>query len=323
MSDWFKTHIHELLPAVYLEEDQQGDLKTFLQLVAEVLDELKGAMDAFPDIFAVERCNERFLPLLASLVGCPSKRSFPIETQRRLIREAVESYRRKGTLPVLMQELSNSGWQGHIEETFKQTCRLNNRSRLATSRLPGKLYSLGVYRVVSDSQSENVRKIVEKHHPAGTAVFFGQGMVAGPDQNDEPVLINLALIHQTAYCRTAQNFQLNSNRLNSSHHLNIQYLPACTMLITTSSQTKATIDYSALILSRYQGRKNTFQLNDLSLNKNELVVCTPNEINLTCHSLVYTGDDYAKVLPGSGFRLSKNQLNNKTLPFAITADTYY
>lgn len=323
MSDWFKTHIQELLPTVYLEQDQQGDLQIFLQLVAEVLDELKGAMDAFPDIFAVERCQESFLPLLSGLVGCQCDRGLPAEVQRRMIKEAVESYRRKGTLPALVQELNNSGWQGRIEETFKQTCRLNNRSRLTTSRLPGKLFSLGVYRVISDNQSDSVREIVGKHHPAGMAVFFGQEMLAGPSLVGEALLNNLALVRQTAFCRSAQSFLLNGNQLNSRHHLNIQHLPASALLIATSSFTKANIDYSSLRLTRYQGRQNAFLLNNQPLNKQKLVVCTLNEINLSCHSLVYTGDEYQETLPGNGFRLSRNQLNKRNLPFAIIVDTYF
>ena len=72
-------------------------------------------------------------------------------TQRRLIREAVEIYRRKGTIPAISRSLTDIGWQGGIEETFHKALRLNRCSLVGHSKLPGLIYSLGVCRIESDN----------------------------------------------------------------------------------------------------------------------------------------------------------------------------
>ena len=76
----------------------------------------------------MDRCEERFLPLPAEVVG---HRFAPLKDaarQRRLIREAVEIYQRKGTIPAIRRSLVEIGWEGRIEETFRKALRLNRRS---------------------------------------------------------------------------------------------------------------------------------------------------------------------------------------------------
>lgn len=149
MADWFQNNLIDLLPPLYEHKDESGDLRSLLSLPAGTLDEIKEAIDRFPDIFDVERCDERFLPLLAYLVGHRYDGTDTPENQRRLIREAVEIYRRKGTIPAIDRGLASIGWEGQIEETFRSALRLNSRSRLSSAKLPGNVFSLGVYRVHS------------------------------------------------------------------------------------------------------------------------------------------------------------------------------
>ena len=146
----------------------------FLSLPAGTLDELKQAIDEFPTIFDVDRCDERFLPLLAKLVGMQADGTRSPEYQRRRIREAVEIYRRKGTIPAIRRDLAALGWQGELEETFRSALRLNARSRVGRSKLPGLVFSLGVFRVLCKNQTNGLRQALVFHHPAGTRCFWLQ-----------------------------------------------------------------------------------------------------------------------------------------------------
>lgn len=322
MSDWFYKHLSELLPALYLEQDCTGDLKNFLKLPAAVLDEIKYAIDSFPAIFDVDRCDEKFLPLLVFLSGCQYNRANSVPDELQKIKETLEVYRRKGTLPALYRSLSRLGWQGRIEETFKQACRLNSRSRISASRLPGKLYSLGVYRLISDNQTDDVRKTVAFHHPAGTGVFFSQGLVLDPQVSEEPILHNQIVIQQLCSASLAENFIIGRTRLNQNHHLNVKNAPTGSMLLKSTSFINNPLDFSILKTSSFQGRQNRFKLNLKPLNGEKLVKCEINEINQTCWSTVYTGNDYQNTLAGSGYLLSRSRLNQKSLSYSVTADIY-
>ena len=125
MSSYFEKKLIELLPPLYRERDDSGDLQTFLKVPAASLDELKELIDRFPEIFDADRCEERFLPFLGEIVGHRFDPLADAATQRRLIREAVEIYRRKSTIPAISRSLIDIGWQGRIEETFHKALRLN------------------------------------------------------------------------------------------------------------------------------------------------------------------------------------------------------
>ena len=174
MSDWFKDNLLGLLPPLYEHNDEAGDLRTFLSLPAGTLDELKQAIDDFPTIFDVDHCDERFLPLLAKLVGLEVDGTCSPDCQRRRVREAVEIYRRKGTTPAIERDFDALGWQGELQETFRSALRLNARSRLSKAKLPGLVFSLGVFRVLCLNQTEGLRDALVFHHPAGTRCFWLQ-----------------------------------------------------------------------------------------------------------------------------------------------------
>ena len=72
-----------------------------------------------------------------------------VSRERRAIREAVERYRRKATIPAIRRTLAPLGWKGEIEETFRKALRLGQRSRLNQQRLPGLVYGFGVWRIRS------------------------------------------------------------------------------------------------------------------------------------------------------------------------------
>lgn len=69
MLAYFEKKLIDLLPDLYRKSDEIGDLETFLKIPAATLDELKLLIDRFPEIFDVDRCEDRFLPLLSEIVG--------------------------------------------------------------------------------------------------------------------------------------------------------------------------------------------------------------------------------------------------------------
>lgn len=168
MPPYFDTRLFDLLPPLYRIEDESGDLAAFLQVTAPTLDDLKEKIDRFPEIFDVDRCEDRFLTFLAALVGLPFDGTEDPRPQRRRIKEAVPIYRRKATIPAIRRSLAETGWEGTLEETFRRALRLNSRPALNTSKLPGQIFSLGVYRVVCENQSAGLREALKFHHPAGT-----------------------------------------------------------------------------------------------------------------------------------------------------------
>jgi len=115
ISDWFKDNLLDLLSPLYEHNDEAGDLRTFLSLPAGTLDELKQAIDDFPTIFDVDHCDKRFLSLLARLVGLEVDGICSPDCQRRRVWEAVEIYRRKGTIPAIERDFNTLDWQGELQ----------------------------------------------------------------------------------------------------------------------------------------------------------------------------------------------------------------
>jgi phage tail-like protein len=172
LSNLFAQRLLELLPSVWRERDTQGDLAAFLGVPGPTLDEIQALADAIPTLADVDECDARYLPSLAALVGAEYDPKRDTDAQRRAICDAVEGYRRKATLPAMRLALERLGWQGNIEETFRQTLRLNRRARVNRQKLSGEIFSLGVYRLVSETNILDIRQALLPHHPAGTRRFF-------------------------------------------------------------------------------------------------------------------------------------------------------
>ncbi|HOE31614.1 MAG TPA: phage tail protein, partial [Planctomycetota bacterium] len=69
MSSYFEKKLIDLLPPLYREQDESGDLDAFLKIPAASLDEIKVLAERFSEIFDVGCCEERFLPFLGGIVG--------------------------------------------------------------------------------------------------------------------------------------------------------------------------------------------------------------------------------------------------------------
>lgn len=165
----FQERLQALLPDLYLLEDLTGDLHTLLQLIGMTLDELQVAIAGVPALASVADCSPEFLPFLAALVGVTYDPTVDPTPQRRGIREAIERYRRIGTLSALRRDLVALGWLGQIIETHRFVLRLNTRATLNRQKLPGARYNLGIYGVTGvDPDDDAIREILDRHQPAGT-----------------------------------------------------------------------------------------------------------------------------------------------------------
>lgn len=171
----FAERLRALMPDLYLLEDTTNDQWALLQIVGVTGDDLQQAIERMPTVASADTCPPDFLPFLAALVGYAYDPFADPERQRLGIMEALERYRRQGTLVALSRELTAHGWQGEIVETHQRVMRLNRRCRLNRQRLPGLHYNLGVFLVDCLTLVEGVAEIVARHQPAGTRGWIRQG----------------------------------------------------------------------------------------------------------------------------------------------------
>jgi len=96
-----KAFIATLIEYHYLLNDgtkSQGELERFLRLFGLFLDEAKCFIDFMTVLWDVDNAPHQFLQYIASLVGVVFNFDLPIDRQRVEIREAVSTYKLKGTL---------------------------------------------------------------------------------------------------------------------------------------------------------------------------------------------------------------------------------
>jgi phage tail-like protein len=322
MSDWFKNNLIGLLPPLYANNDEHGDLRTFLSLPAGTLDDLKQAIDEFPKIFDVDRCDERFLPLLAKLVGLQVDATRSPEYQRRRIRETVEIYRRKGTIPAMQRDLAALGWQGELEETFHSALRLNARSRVGRSKLPGLVFSLGVFRVLCKNQTDGMRQALALHHPAGTRCFWLQMLNEYMDGGADMRFDQLDVVCRTALAFLDEAFVLGRSSLGSCRHLTNKQRVREFMQLTSTVEMSSEIEQAVVKVARFHGRQDCMRLNLRMLNDRRLSNTSVREDRVSFCTPIYTGRDYQQEVLQSRFGLSNDRLNGHALPFADAALRY-
>lgn len=270
MASYFEKKLIDLLPAIYRDKDETGDLRDFLKLPASSLDELKELIARLPHIFDVDHCDFSYLPLLGELVGHAFDPLADIPKQRGQIREAIEVYRRKATIPALSRSLTDLGWQGEIEETFRTALRLNRRATVSRAKLPGQIYSLGVYRIESDNLVQGVRDELPFHHPAGTRAFFRQwlytllSMETIFDATIKQVVERVCLGH------LHESFVVSHNSLNTDFHLTRKNKSWGGWHITNSTTLMQDVEQAGTCITRWLGRVPQMRLNITSLGQKRL-----------------------------------------------------
>lgn len=171
----FADRMLALLPEVYAESDASGDQRAFLAVVGPTLDELKGRIDGIPELTSPAGCPPDFLGYLVSLIGAEYDPTASPAPQRQRIQEAIERYRRRGTVSGFAHELRQLGWGGQIVETFRSVMRLNHRSKLNHQKLPGRRHNHGIYGITEPLVTDEFRNTAIRHQPAGTIMWLGEG----------------------------------------------------------------------------------------------------------------------------------------------------
>ena len=196
-----------------------GDLAAFLKVPAVSLEKLKALIERFPESFDVDRCEPRYFPHLAHLVGRPYDGTTVPDTQRNIIREAVPIYARKATIPAIRRSLTEIGWSGELEETFRRAFRLNSRPLLNSSKLPGLIHSLGVYRVICLNQTGGLRDALTFHHPAGTRAYFWQWFFSRVSHAEDLIALEKLIVRYILFGSIDEAFALNRTPLGRCFHL--------------------------------------------------------------------------------------------------------
>ncbi len=264
----FHETLWALLPQIYRLQDRQGDLDSLLRIVGPELDDLKQLIDAIPDQIDVDRAPEKFLPYLAGLVGVSLDGLTSSQARRREIREAVEGYRRKGTIPAILRDLDAQGWHGRLRETFRDTLRLNRRSVLNQAHIPGRIYSFGVFRIESDNQIANLRETLSPHHPAGTKAYFRQWLATKLSAETYFEAWLKQIVQRVAFVDLDETIQLNRVPLNSDRHLTRKKTFWELADVTQTSTLEHEIIDAGTCLSAWHARTPTFTMNRDGLNQN-------------------------------------------------------
>ena len=320
MAPYFEKKLIELLPPRYRERDEMGDLEAFLQVPATVLDELTEHIDRFGELFDVDRCEDRFLPLLGEVVGHRFDRQADAETQRARIREAIEIYRRKGTLPAIGRALADHGWSGRIEETFRQALRLNRRAVVGRSKLPGSIYSLGAYRVASDTVTPGLRDRLGFHHPAGTRVFFLQWLALVGSMESEAEIFSKERVRRIGLGQLEETFVVGSNVLNGEHRLTLAQKTWNLWSVTAGATLLHEVERAGVSIRRWHGRNPRFQLNASALNGEQLPNVWVSERKLALCCVIETR---FRPAPAAAFtRLAGQNLNHARLNRSAPACTF-
>lgn len=310
MPGYFEDRLIGLLPPLYKERDTSGDLQAFLRVPAATLDELKELIDRLPDIFDIDKCDVRFIPLLADAVGYSFDPTRDPDTQRREIREIVERYRRKSTIPAIERGLINVGWQGEIEETFRKALRLNKRSVSNQAKLPGRIHSLGVYRIECRNLTPDVRAALAEHHPAGMKFFFLQWLLSQESMEDclTAALRRTVALHSTG--RIHDVFVVGRRLLNSDYRLTKRQTTWAFWQVTCQSTLSQGFEQAGVIINRWHGRTSGHKLNGFVLNAERLLNVELSERRLAFVCEVETMEPGAKPVV---FRLVREHLNRSKL----------
>lgn len=269
MAGYFEDRLIDLLPPIYREQDTNGDLAAFLRVPAATLDEFKELVDRLPDIFDIDRCDIRFIPLLANIVGYAFDPTRDPDVQRREIREVIESYRRKGSIPAIQRSIINVGWEGKIDETFRKALRLNKRSRISDAKLPGRIYSLGVYRIECENLISGLREALMPHHPAGMKTYFLQWLRTFESMDNFTATL-ARLVEMVMMGHLHETFVVRHNRLNSSYKLTYKEKTWGLWQISCHSTLFQDVERAGTRVLRWMRRTPCFKLNSGTLNSENL-----------------------------------------------------
>lgn len=99
----FSQYLYNSLPSIYRSKDKEVGytLKRYLEAQGDAMDTLSNETLGILSLLDVEKMDEKFLPFYASMFGFTYDYDVPIETQRRLLANIINLYKRKGTLALI------------------------------------------------------------------------------------------------------------------------------------------------------------------------------------------------------------------------------
>ena len=110
--------LYNRLPPLYPKEDTRGILRDFLSaLEIGGHNILLSDIQKLPDLLDIDKCPDKFLPLLSELFGYEYSVQIPAFYQRRILKVIVDLYKRKGTksaVKFIAREIS--GFEAEIVE---------------------------------------------------------------------------------------------------------------------------------------------------------------------------------------------------------------
>ncbi len=165
-----------MLPRHNRRADETGDLRKFVACLQEILDLQLAELDAFPDLFDLERAPEPWLDLILTDLGNPFSFDLDLPGKRRLAAALVDMYRLKGTAPGVRRSLQFLLGIQVLEITgLAATALVLGESELGvdwelgpSSRFARYAFSLRVDRVLPPRDRRNVRTVVNLLKPAHT-----------------------------------------------------------------------------------------------------------------------------------------------------------
>ncbi len=165
-----------MLPRHNRRADETGDLQKFVACLQEILDLQLAELDAFPDLFDLERAPEPWLDLILTDLGNPFSFDLDLFGKRRLAAALVDMYRLKGTAPGIRRALQFLLGILVLEITgLAATALVLGESELGvdwelgpSGRFARYAFSIRVNRVLTAKERRKVRTVVNLLKPAHT-----------------------------------------------------------------------------------------------------------------------------------------------------------
>jgi hypothetical protein len=187
------------------------------------------------------------------------------------------------------------------------------------AKLPGIVYSHGVWRIESVNQTTNLREALPFHRPAGTRVTFLQWLTAFSQLASEINFSNSPLVSRVAMAFLDESFVLGRTRLSSCNHLTQkrrawEYLQICSTVGALQDVERAHVK-----VARFTGRQSRIRMNMRALNRRRFPNTHISEVNLSFCNPIYTGRNFSQALIEPGLQLSKDRMNRQILANATPA----
>ncbi|ADO70404.1 tail protein [Stigmatella aurantiaca] len=166
----------DMLPQHNRRDDVTGDLHRFIACLQEVTDLLLADLDAFPDVFDLERAPEAFLDAILQDLGNPFAFEMDVLARRRLAAILTEMYQQKGTALGLRNAIRFFlGIEVRAISPFASDTLVLGESELGvdwvlgpSERFARYAFNIEVERLLSQAERQRLRTLVEYLKPAHT-----------------------------------------------------------------------------------------------------------------------------------------------------------